>query len=396
MSWATPHLLRLEKKYRIPPGLLGAMMRAESGGQKYVRSSAGAIGPMQLMPGTAAGLGVDPMDPVQNLEGGAKYMRQLLDRFHGDVVKMIAGYNAGPGAVEQYGGVPPYSETRNHVKKVQAYWRQSSRYGQPASSGSTRAPARGAQQQAPTTSSVVTPPPVVIPKVPLLPKPVPQEVPAVYEVDPARIAKIQHAWSDAPQNAGLRIDREYQQQDDTMQKASIVTNANDRAENEWRIANMINQDRAEQEAIRKAWAERPVIQSSSPAASPTGNSRPSPGGVGDRPEKAGAGWYRTPNGWVQAQRDGEQSWRFLQRLGGRGFGLENDPGDNQTTGGRHMPNSPHYSGLAIDYGNGRNNVGLLDKWYKWLDQRRRPLNIAQLLLEDPGTSNHHVHVALSS
>jgi soluble lytic murein transglycosylase-like protein len=73
------------------------------------------------MPGTAAGLGVsNSLDPAQALDGGAKYLRQQLDAFGGDVARALAAYNAGPGAVQRYGGVPPYAETQNYVRKVQA------------------------------------------------------------------------------------------------------------------------------------------------------------------------------------------------------------------------------------------------------------------------------------
>ena len=81
-------------------------------------SSVGAIGVMQLMPDTAASLGVDPYNKQQNIEGGAKYLRQMLDTFGGDTKKAVAAYNAGPGAVKDYGGVPPYKETQNYVNKV--------------------------------------------------------------------------------------------------------------------------------------------------------------------------------------------------------------------------------------------------------------------------------------
>ena len=73
------------------------------------------------MPGTAASLGVDPTDPAQAIDGGAKYLKQQLDRFGGDASKALAAYNAGPGAVAKYGGVPPYAETQNYVKKVLGY-----------------------------------------------------------------------------------------------------------------------------------------------------------------------------------------------------------------------------------------------------------------------------------
>jgi soluble lytic murein transglycosylase-like protein len=73
------------------------------------------------MPGTAAGLGVtDTLDPAQAIEGGAKYLKQQLDRFGGDTARALAAYNAGPGAVERFGGVPPYAETQNYVRAVQA------------------------------------------------------------------------------------------------------------------------------------------------------------------------------------------------------------------------------------------------------------------------------------
>jgi len=79
---------------------------------------AGAVGVMQLMPETAAGLGVNPYDMKSNVEGGAKYLREMLDTFDGDVKKAVAAYNAGPNAVKAYGGVPPYAETQNYVSSV--------------------------------------------------------------------------------------------------------------------------------------------------------------------------------------------------------------------------------------------------------------------------------------
>jgi soluble lytic murein transglycosylase-like protein len=77
------------------------------------------MGLTQLMPATAASLGVtDPYDPVQSLDGGARYLRQMLDRFGGDPAKALAAYNAGPGAVARFGGVPPYQETQNYVRNI--------------------------------------------------------------------------------------------------------------------------------------------------------------------------------------------------------------------------------------------------------------------------------------
>jgi soluble lytic murein transglycosylase-like protein len=106
----------------VDPNLLTGLIRAESNFNPSAGSPAGAQGLTQLMPGTAAGLGVtNPLDPVQSIEGGAKYLRQQLDHFGGDVTKALAAYNAGPGAVEKFGGVPPYEETQNYVRRVLGY-----------------------------------------------------------------------------------------------------------------------------------------------------------------------------------------------------------------------------------------------------------------------------------
>jgi len=103
----------------IDPALLKGLVSQESGFDPNARSGAGALGLTQLMPGTAAGLGVtNPLDPAQSLQGGAKYLRQQLDRFGGDEKLALAAYNAGPGAVQKYGGVPPYRETQNYVNSV--------------------------------------------------------------------------------------------------------------------------------------------------------------------------------------------------------------------------------------------------------------------------------------
>ena len=106
------------RKYKVDPKLVAAVAEVESNGNQNAVSSVGAIGVMQLMPDTAASLGVDPYNKQQNIEGGAKYLRQMLDTFGGDTKKAVAAYNAGPGAVKDYGGVPPYKETQNYVNKV--------------------------------------------------------------------------------------------------------------------------------------------------------------------------------------------------------------------------------------------------------------------------------------
>jgi soluble lytic murein transglycosylase-like protein len=103
----------------IDPALLKGLVSQESGFNPNARSGAGAVGLTQLMPGTAAALGVtNPLDPAQSLQGGAKYLREQLDRFGGDEKLALAAYNAGPGAVQKYGGVPPYAETQNYVTSV--------------------------------------------------------------------------------------------------------------------------------------------------------------------------------------------------------------------------------------------------------------------------------------
>ncbi|MGC8863686.1 MAG: lytic transglycosylase domain-containing protein [Armatimonadota bacterium] len=103
----------------LDPKLLKAVIQVESGFKQSAVSRAGAIGLMQLMPATARALGVDPWDPVQNIEGGARYLKQQLDRF-GSLEKALAAYNAGPGVVLKYGGVPPYAETRRYIDRVMA------------------------------------------------------------------------------------------------------------------------------------------------------------------------------------------------------------------------------------------------------------------------------------
>jgi soluble lytic murein transglycosylase-like protein len=122
-----PDLQTLSSEYGVDPDLARAVMRLESGGNPNAVSSAGAIGLMQLMPGTAKGLGVDPKDPKRNLEGGIKYLAQLSDKYNGDYEKTLAAYNAGSGRVDSYGGIPPFPETERYVKNVLALYRKYSR-----------------------------------------------------------------------------------------------------------------------------------------------------------------------------------------------------------------------------------------------------------------------------
>ena len=105
--------------YRLDPDLVNSVIRAESGFNTRAVSRKGAQGLMQLMPGTAGRLGVtNPLDPQANVDGGTRYLRQLLERYDFDLVKALAAYNAGPGRVEQYRGVPPYRETRAYVNRI--------------------------------------------------------------------------------------------------------------------------------------------------------------------------------------------------------------------------------------------------------------------------------------
>jgi soluble lytic murein transglycosylase-like protein len=107
--------------WNVDPSLIKAVIASESGFDAGATSRAGAQGLMQLMPTTAAQLGVtDAYNPAQNVWAGARYLRALLDRFGGDVKKAVAAYNAGPAAVEKYGGIPPYTETQNYVRNVLA------------------------------------------------------------------------------------------------------------------------------------------------------------------------------------------------------------------------------------------------------------------------------------
>lgn len=108
-------------KAGLPPEIVHSVARAESGYRTDAISPKGAIGLMQLMPGTAAELNADPHDPLQNVEAGARYLRDLLIKYENDphqVSKAIAAYNAGPGAVDKYNGVPPYRETVQYVNRV--------------------------------------------------------------------------------------------------------------------------------------------------------------------------------------------------------------------------------------------------------------------------------------
>lgn len=117
------HIRDAAAYYQLPPALIRAVMRAESNGVNSARSSKGAGGLMQLMPRTARGMGVrNRWNPRENIFGGARYLRLMINRYRGDLHLALAAYNAGPGAVDRHRGIPPFPQTQRYVPRVLGYY----------------------------------------------------------------------------------------------------------------------------------------------------------------------------------------------------------------------------------------------------------------------------------
>ena len=133
-------------KYGLPRTLVRSVMAAESGFQPQAVSPKGAVGLMQLMPQTARILGADPRDAGQNVDAGTRYLRDLLEKYHGALYHALAAYNAGPAAVDKYKGIPPFPETLRYVNRIAADWTKSS---QPAPRSSLPPPTAESDRTSP-------------------------------------------------------------------------------------------------------------------------------------------------------------------------------------------------------------------------------------------------------
>lgn len=143
------------RQYDVSPALLKAVASAESGFNPDEVSPAGAVGLMQIMPETAQQLGIDPRDPVQSIQGAASYLRTLLNQFNGNATLAIAAYNAGPGAVTGYGGIPPFKETQDYVVHVADLMQQYSSNSAGPETGSVSSAPENAGSQAPSGGDAI-------------------------------------------------------------------------------------------------------------------------------------------------------------------------------------------------------------------------------------------------
>lgn len=124
-TWVMEYAEQVSRANNLPPALVKAIIRAESNGNRFAVSPKGAEGIMQLMPVTQRQMNVSqPFDPVENIAGGIRYIKELLGTFDGKTEHAVAAYNAGPAAVKKYGGIPPYAETRVFVERVMDYYSQ--------------------------------------------------------------------------------------------------------------------------------------------------------------------------------------------------------------------------------------------------------------------------------
>lgn len=366
---------KLEERFGIPQGLLVALVRQESGG-RMVTSPAGAIGPAQLMPGTAQSLGVNPRDFNDNLRGGAMYLSQQLKAFKGDINRALAAYNAGPGAVSKYGGIPPYAETQNYVKRVNSLWNS----------------ARGDRPRTPARRPGAAPAPLLrTPQAPLAPVELnPRERARLdamklasrkfdpVDVDENQIRRLALAGDPSTVIRGVNSSRQQQteQYNQGAQQFNQQLESKMLADKQQTIQRQAQLDWMKRQAGAFSQAQQRAGASYAPVTAP-----------------GAKGYFRTPEGLIQNRREGEAAWQFLQRLGGKGFGLQNDPGNSQTTGGRHSAGSLHYDGRAIDFGDGRNSRDQLQKFYDWLKPRRETLGIEELIWQQPDHYDH-IHVGL--
>lgn len=124
-EWAKSMVINAAQKYNIPAAVLASLIQQESGYNVRAVSPAGAQGIAQFMPGTAAGMHIDPMNPAQAIDGAAHYLRNAMDNFGGNIPLALAAYNSGSGNVAKYGGIPPFPETQNYVRNIMAMSGQS-------------------------------------------------------------------------------------------------------------------------------------------------------------------------------------------------------------------------------------------------------------------------------